>query len=65
MLWKPIKLPFGITVAGMQRARIFAQWLAHGAGLRRGPRVSQVYVRYTGKELFLEKETDDLLISGD
>lgn len=68
ILWKLTKLPYGITEAGRQWARVFEQWLTEKVDFKRVIGVPQMFVkRYDNGHisLILAKVTDDLLIAGE
>ena len=67
ILWKLTKLPYGITEAGRQWARVFEKWLTEKAEFSRVNGVPQMFVhrRKNGDiKLLIAKVTDDLLIAG-
>jgi len=67
VLWKLLKLPYGICEAGRQWAKTIEQWLVEQANFHRVYGVSQLYVRRGPEEeicLLLAKLTDDMLIAG-
>ena len=67
ILWRLLKLPYGIPEAGRQWAKTIENWLLNEMNFERIIGVGQLYVkrdRKLGIELILVKLTDDLLISG-
>lgn len=67
VLWKIIKLPYGINEAGRQWATEIASWLLQEANFTRLFGVSQLCIqrdKTSSISLLLAKLTDELLISG-
>lgn len=65
-LCKLLKLPYVITEAGGQWAKVIESWMIEVAGMQRVPGVSQLYVlrRNCSIALIIAKVTDDLLMAG-
>ena len=67
VVWKLIKLPYGIGEAGRQWAKAIEGWLVNDAQCLRVHGVSQLYIK-RGQEgsimLMIAKLTDDLLMAG-
>lgn len=67
ILWKLTKLPYGITEAGRQWAKVMEGWLIEEARFERVCGISQFFVKRNteGKIIMiLAKVTDDMLIAG-
>lgn len=67
ILWKLTKLPYGITEAGRQWAKVIEGWMTQEAGFCRVYGVPQLFVRRDAGGrivLLLAKVTDDMLIAG-
>lgn len=67
VLWKLTKLPYGITEAGRQWAKVVEGWMTQEAGFGRVFGVPQLFVRRDAGGrviLLLAKVTDDMLIAG-
>ena len=67
ILWKLTKMPYGITEAGRQWAKVFEQWLTEKAYFTRIHGIPQMFVQRNEDgdiRLILAKVTDDLLIAG-
>lgn len=66
-IWKLVKLPYGITEAGRQWAKVFEGWLLSDANFERVFGVSQIFVKRSsdgGIVMLMAKVTDDLLMAG-
>lgn len=67
ILWRLIKMPYGISEAGRQWAKAFESWLLNEAGFERISGISQLFIMKTNKghiKLIMAKIVDDLLIAG-
>lgn len=67
MLWKLLKLPYGIVEAGRQWQKVIEDWMLTTGKLLRIRGISQLYLQRddTGKIILLvAKVTDDFLIAG-
>lgn len=67
VVWKLIKLSYGISEAGRQWAKTIESWLLHDQKMVRVNGISQLYLKRdqsTNITLLLAKLTDDLLIAG-
>lgn len=68
MIWKLLKLPYGVTEAGRQWAMVMEEWLTKEAGMDRVNGISQLFIKRRSDDtikLILAKVTDDLLFTGD
>ena len=67
VLWRLLKVPYGISEAGRQWAQVFEEWPTKEARFERMQGVPQPFAR-RGKEnaiqMLLAKVTDDLLMTG-
>lgn len=67
ILWKLLKLPYGIVEAGRQWQKTVESWMLNEAGLERVLGISQLFVKRdeTGRIILLiAKVTDDFLLGG-
>lgn len=67
-IWKLLKLPYGISEAGRQWAKVFEEWLITEMNMYTVEGVSQLFIkrRQDGSiMLMVAKVTDDLLIAAD
>lgn len=68
MLWRLVKMPYGISEAGRQWAKVFEGWILQEAAFERVFGVSQLFVKRDTSgniTMILAKVTDDLLIAGE
>ncbi len=67
VLWKLLKLPYGISEAGRQWAKTIEYWILNHMNFKRVIGLGQLYIKRNQEQditLVLAKLTDDLLISG-
>lgn len=68
ILWRLLKLPYGISEAGRQWAKVIETWLLTDGNMERVHGMSQLYVLRNNQSnilMLLAKLTDDLLLAGD
>lgn len=67
LLWKLLKLPYGIADAGRQWQKVLEDWMLHDGGLQRVFGISQLFIRRAtdgSVVLLVAKVTDDFLLAG-
>ena len=67
VLWKLVKLPYGITEARRQWATVIEEWLLNTAEMERVNGMSQLFLKRSSRGdiiLMIAKVTDDLLMAG-